>query len=231
MKNWLNKLFGARDNRAASTVTPASTPLPTQQPPQQPLRQSTKSQTIVIVSGLPRSGTSMMMKMLEAGGLPVIIDGLRAADKDNPEGYYELERVKELDKGDTAWVGEAQGKGVKVISALLEHLPAAYNYRVIFMHRRIEEILRSQRKMLEHRGEATDAVSDAEIADLFAKHVTKVLTWARSRPNFVVLEVDYNAMLQDPLPYVQSINQFLDNKLDARAMSEIINPDLYRNRA
>ena len=110
------------------------------------------SKTITVVSGLPRSGTSLMMKMLEAGGMPVLTDGIRHADADNPKGYYEFERVKALPKGDTAWVAEAQGKAVKVIAALLEYLPSTYHYKVIFMHRRMGGgILASQRKMLVRR--------------------------------------------------------------------------------
>lgn len=216
MKNFINKFFGS----GRSDVNPATGG-----------RQLASTTPVVIVSGLPRSGTSMMMKMLEAGGLPVLIDGLRAADTDNPEGYYELERVKELDKGDTAWITEAQGKGVKVISALLEYLPADYQYRVIFMHRNIEEVLNSQRKMLAHRGENVDTANDEEMADLFAKHLAKIKEWLRAQPNFAVLDVDYNEMLKDPAPYVRSINQFIDNTLDEMAMVKIVNPDLYRNRA
>jgi hypothetical protein len=161
----------------------------------------------------------------------VLIDGLRAADPDNPEGYYELERVKELDKGDTAWVAEAQGKAVKVISALLEYLPPDYHYRVIFMHRNIDEVLNSQRKMLARRGEDVNAVNDAEMAELFAKHVAKVKSWLRDQPNFSVLDIDYNAMLQKPEGYIRTINQFIDDSLDEEAMAKIINPSLYRNRA
>jgi hypothetical protein len=161
----------------------------------------------------------------------VLIDGLRAADPDNPEGYYEYERVKELDKGDTAWVADAQGKAVKVISALLEFLPPDYQYRVIFMHRNIDEVLQSQRKMLARRGENLEAVNDAEMADLFAKHLVKVKAWLRAQGNFSVLDVDYNAMMQEPERYIGMINQFIDNALDEEAMAQMIDPKLYRNRA
>ncbi|NJN53987.1 MAG: sulfotransferase [Anaerolineae bacterium] len=109
-------------------------------------------QPVIIVSGLPRSGTSMMMKMLEVGGIPPLTDQIRTADNDNPKGYYEFERVKQLDKGDTAWVADAQGKVVKVISQLLRYLPADQEYRVIFMRRNMDEILASQQKMLINRG-------------------------------------------------------------------------------
>ena len=186
--------------------------------------------TIVVVSGLPRSGTSMMMKMLEAGGLPPVVDGLRQPDTDNPEGYYEHERVKRLDKGDSDWVAEAQGKTVKVISALVEFLPPGYQYRLIFMNRRMDEVLRSQRKMLERRGEQSD-VSDDKLAELMAKHVRKVKAWVVVQPNFRLLDVDYNQMLADPLPYVRKVNGFLGGFLDESAMEAVVNPDLYRNRS
>lgn len=186
---------------------------------------------ITVVSGLPRSGTSMMMKALEAGGLPVLTDALRVADEDNPKGYYEVERVKQLDKGDTAWMADAQGKVIKVISALLEHLPAAYSYRVIFMQRALPEVLASQKKMLERRGEPTDRVSDEELTRLFTKHVQKVETWLRAQPNFQALTVDYNRMLADPQPWVRQINQFLEGRLDEARMIEVVDPALYRNRA
>jgi len=186
---------------------------------------------IVIVSGLPRSGTSMMMKMLEAGGLRVFVDNLRTPDPDNPEGYYEYERVKQLDKGDTAWVGDAQGQVVKVISALLEHLPPDYRYQVIFMNRNISEVLASQKKMLERRGEATDKVGDAEMASLFAKHVARTKAWLQAQPNFETIEVDYNQLLADPEPQTHAVNIFLGGILDEARMAAAVNPNLYRNRA
>jgi hypothetical protein len=217
MKAFWQKLFGGAQPTPAHT--PADRPAP-----------------VIVVSGLPRSGTSMMMKMLEAGGLPVMIDGLRAPDPDNPEGYYELERVKELDKGDSAWIEAARGQGIKVISALLEFLPhtlasGPVDYRVLFIHRQIDEVLRSQQKMLARRGEAGAEVSDAEMAELFAKHLVKVKQWLHDQPNFALLEVDYNAMLHTPQPYIRSINEFLGGQLDEQAMAAIVNPDLYRNRA
>ncbi len=191
-----------------------------QQPPPSP---------VIIVSGLPRSGTSMMMKMLEAGGMALIIDGIRAADEDNPKGYYEFERVKQLDKGDVAWVADAQGKAVKVISALLEYLPPEYEYSVLFMNRKMPEVLASQRKMLERRGEKSD-ISDEKLADLLHKHVRQVKAWLVHQPNFEMLDLDYNAMLVDPEPWAEQINAFLGGRLDVRAMVQVVDPNLYRNR-
>jgi len=172
----------------------------------------------------------MMMRMLEAGGLPLLTDDLRGADPDNPEGYFEYERVKALDKGDRDWLPEAQGKAVKVISALLEHLPPDYSYRVLFMNRRIEEVLASQRKMLARRGEP-GGPDDEKLADLFARHLRKVKAWLATQPNIAVLEMNYNSLLRDPAPHARQVNAFLGGNLDVERMIAIVNPDLYRNRS
>ena len=186
---------------------------------------------IVVVSGLPRSGTSMMMKMLEAGGVPLLTDHIRTPDEDNPKGYYEFERVKRLPKGDTAWLAEAQGKAVKVISALLEHLPPTYRYKVIFMQRDLREVLASQRKTLLHRGEDPDKVDEERLRHLFAKHLQQVRLWLAQQPHMEVLEVSYNLLLQDPIPHVKRINAFLGGRLNEEAMAQVVDPTLYRNRA
>ncbi|MCP4423262.1 MAG: sulfotransferase [Chloroflexi bacterium] len=186
---------------------------------------------IIIVSGLPRSGTSMMMKMLEAGGIPPLTDKLREADSDNPKGYYEFERVKQMDKGDVKWLEDTQGKAVKVISALLKYLPNQYEYRIVFMRRNMPEILASQRKMLINRGENPDDIDDAQMAELFDKHLHNTLQWIDSQPNVSALYIHYSDMLVDPMPLVEKINHFLDQDMDTIAMAGIVDPDLYRNRA
>ena len=185
---------------------------------------------VVVVSGLPRSGTSMMMKMLEAGGIPPLTDELRTADDDNPKGYYELERVKQMDKGDVEWVKDAPGKVVKVISALLKHLPAEQTYQVVFLRRHMSEILASQRKMLIRRGEDPDKMDDAQMAALFERHVQNVEQWLKKQPNFEVLYVHYSDVMADPLPEINRIGRFLGRDMDVRAMAEVVDPNLYRNR-
>ncbi len=157
------------------------------------------AQPVVVVSGLPRSGTSMMMKMLEAGGLEIVQDRVRTADEDNPKGYYEFERVKQLDQGDTAWVADAQGRAVKVISALVQHLPGDYRYSVILMQRDMQEILASQRKMLVNREEETQA-SDEEMARLFDAHLRNTTAWLTTQANVQVLEINFNELLANPRP-------------------------------
>ena len=195
-----------------------------------PTYHSDPSKTIVVVSGLPRSGTSMMMTMLEAGGISPLTDQLRAADVDNPKGYYEFERVKQLPKGDTAWLPDAQGKAVKVIAALLPHLPPEYTYRVIFMRRAMREILASQRQMLIRRGEDPDKISDDTIARLFEKHVQQVDRWISQRPNVVRLDVNYNETLKDPHPAITRIDHFLGGGLDVMKMARTVDASLHRQR-
>lgn len=190
-----------------------------------------KTRAVVIVSGLPRSGTSMMMKMLEAGGLEVLTDHIRTPNEDNPKGYYEFERVKKLPDGDVGWLPEAQGRVVKIISALLKHLPQTHTYKVLFMRRRMSEILASQQQMLVRRGEASDKVSDEEMTRLFEKHLQEVFAWMAQQPNLTYLDVDYNAMLADPRPQVAQVQAFLGLELDTQAMLAVVDPELYRQRA
>lgn len=190
-----------------------------------------QSSPVFVVSGLPRSGTSLMMNMLRAGGLPIVTDALRTADDDNPKGYFELERVKQLARGDVAWVEEAQGKVVKVISALLEHLPSTSAYKVLFMQRRLPEVLASQRRMLERRGEPTDAVPDATMSALFEKHLRTIEAWLAAQPHISVLYVPYQELVERPAGQLDRIVPFLGLELDRAAMLDAVDPGLYRNRA
>ncbi|MCA9958286.1 MAG: sulfotransferase [Anaerolineales bacterium] len=189
-----------------------------------------KKEVVTVISGLPRSGTSMMMKMLEAGGIPPVQDGIRTADTDNPKGYYEFERVKQMDKGDTSWMKDAQGKSVKIISALLKHMPKEYEYRVIFIRRNMSEILESQRKMLVRRGEDPNKMEDAKMSELFEKHLADIQGWMRDQPNISVLYVHYSDVLADPVAYAEKINDFCGGSLNIEAMIEVVDPELYRNR-
>lgn len=188
------------------------------------------SSPIVIVSGLPRSGTSMMMQMLAAGGMEILTDEQRSADLDNPKGYYELEVVKKLKEGDKGWVRQAQGKAVKVISALLEGLPDDYRYKVIFMQREMAEVLASQKQMLIRRGEATDKVSDETMAALFEKHLAQVQGWLKSQKNFEVLYVPYAEMVGNPSRLSEQVTRFLEIPLDVEAMAKVPDPQLYRQK-
>lgn len=172
----------------------------------------------------------MMMKMLAEGGLPVITDQLRRPDEDNPSGYFELEAVRQLKAGNVSWLQDADGKGVKVISSLLEYLPQDRRYKVIFMERESKETLASQRKMLDHRGQPT-GMSDEEMEQQIQQHLAAVKPWLVRQPNMEVLYVKYNALIAEPDRFCEQIAQFLDLPLDQRRMQAIPNLSLYRNRA
>ena len=185
---------------------------------------------VVIVSGLPRSGTSMMMKILEAGGLPILTDNLRTADEDNPKGYYEFEIVKDLPGGgDAAWLDGAGGKVVKIISFLLQHLPATHTYKVLFMRRNVDEILASQRQMLIRRGEPSDQ-DDAKMAETFQEHLKRVKVWLANQKNIEVLYVDYNALMKAPEAPIRAVADFLSMPLAVDKMLAVPDASLYRNR-
>ncbi len=185
---------------------------------------------ITIVSGLPRSGTSLMMQMLAAGGMPILSDGERVADIDNPRGYLEWERIKQLPK-DTASIAEAEGKAVKVISRLLLSLPEGHEYRVIFMQRPLPEVLLSQEAMLRNRGTASAAPANAAIAAAFESHLREVNAWLDSKASVKTFRVPYHEVLRNAAPIANKISQFLGIELDTRAMCDKVDATLYRNRS
>ena len=184
---------------------------------------------ICLVTGLPRSGTSLCMSMLEAGGMPVLTDGQRTADADNPNGYYEYEPVKRT-RDDPTWLNVACGKAVKMVYRLLYDLPEGFTYCTLFMRRDLDEILTSQRKMLVRKGRPESEVSDNDIRRLFQQELRRFTAWIHTQPHFHVLEVDYNELLDSATPVLIRINEFLGNRLDVTAMHQIIDPALYRNR-
>jgi lipopolysaccharide export LptBFGC system permease protein LptF len=192
--------------------------------------QRNDNKTIIVVSGLPRSGTSMMMKMLEEGGIPILTDAIRGADNDNPNGYYEFELVKKLPDGPNQWLADANHKAVKIISALLEHLPASYRYKIIFMEREPREILASQQKMLANRNEKSE-ISDTEMQEQFQKHLAAIKYWLARQPNMDVMYVDYNKMISKPENFCQAIADFIAIPVDVSKMLAVPNERLYRNRA
>ena len=190
----------------------------------------TNKDYIIIVSGLPRSGTSMMMKMLEAGGQPILTDNLREADANNPNGYYEFERVKELPNGDYGWLPGAGGKVVKIVTGLIMELPSEYKYKVIFMQRAMKEVLSSQKKMLGRLGREDDKVEDDKMKKIYQEHLKQVNAWIAKQPNVEVLYVNYNTMLGNPLDSLQKVNEFLGGDMDVSVMAGVVNKELYRER-
>lgn len=182
---------------------------------------------IVIVSGLPRSGTSLMMQMLDKGGVPVVTDHVRTADTDNPRGYYELEQVKAI-KRDASWLREMRGKAFKMVSQLLYELPSCEKYRVIFMERDLDEVIRSQDKMLARLGKPT-APAD-KIKGLFTSHLEQLREWLARQGNIDVLHVQYHDVVEQPEGEAQRVNAFLEGRADIAEMVRSVDPALYRNR-
>ncbi|HEX8517321.1 MAG TPA: alkaline phosphatase family protein [Bacteroidia bacterium] len=181
--------------------------------------------TITIVTGLPRSGTSMMMQMLKAGGIQTLTDGIRKDDENNPKGYLEFEQVKKLAL-DNSWVHEAEGKAIKVISHLLPHLPSIYNYKILFMQRDMSEILKSQQKML---GKDPN-VFPSQLAETFRKQLKKTESWLAGQPNMDVLYVNYRDIIEHPEEQAENIASFLGAELNTPEMCTAIDKDLYRNK-
>lgn len=184
---------------------------------------------ITVVSGLPRCGTSLMMQMLHAGGLPVLTDNTRTPDEDNPRGYFELEKVKKI-KQDASWLEEAEGKCFKMVSMLLYDLPPQRRYKVVFMTRNIEEILASQARMLERLGK-NRGPDDADMRGFFESHLAQLRPWLAERENMDVFFCHYNDLMGNPATWVSQTAAFLDMVLDEGRMLAAVDTSLYRNRS
>jgi hypothetical protein len=173
----------------------------------------------------------MAMRMLEAGGLGIVTDGVRVPDENNPRGYYEYERVKTLDSDpDKSWLVGARGKAIKIVSFLLRDLPETNNYHVIFMHRNIDEVMASQRKMLNALGAPPDSTTDERIAAGYRDHLVTVRNLLRRRTCFEVLELEYADVLDRPVEHAGRINRFLRLGLDAHRMAAVVDRALYRSQ-
>jgi len=186
--------------------------------------------SIIVVSGLPRSGTSMMMKMLESGGLETLTDNLRAADDSNPLGYYEDERVKRLRDGNHEWLASAVGRVVKVVSPLLEYLPTRHSYKLIFMLRSVDEIVASQARMLARNGQGAGRGTDAALAALYHAHLRKAESWLAAQRNLALMYMAYRDVIEDAEGSAIRIRRFLEVPLDQDAMVRAVDSGLYRER-
>jgi Sulfotransferase domain len=184
---------------------------------------------ITVVSGLPRSGTSMMMRMLDRGGMPILTDAVRTADDDNPLGYYEFEPVKRLAK-DTSWLPGAYNKAVKIIYVFLYNLPREHRYKVLFMKRDLDEVVASQKVMLRRRQEG-DRMGDRELIDSYEEQLQRLDRWVRHQTNFTIHYLDYSEVLSQPTKAALDINRFLGLNLDTGAMIQSVDPSLHRNRS
>ncbi|MFC1868259.1 sulfotransferase domain-containing protein [Thermodesulfobacteriota bacterium] len=189
-----------------------------------------ENNAIIIVSGLPRSGTSMMMRMLEAGGITPMTDNIRKSDEDNPKGYYEFERVKKI-REDASWLDECRGKVVKMVSALLYDLPREKTFKVVFMKRDLNEIIASQNAMLKRLGRPKSPLSDAEMAEKSANHIRKLEGWLSMQPNLEVLYLKYRDVVEKPRENAKIVSRFLRNSLDIEKMAGVVEASLYRQRS
>jgi hypothetical protein len=173
----------------------------------------------------------MLMQMLEKGGMPIVTDKIRTPDEDNPRGYHEFERIKEIDKTtDKSWLRNYRGQVIKTISFLLQYLPLDLNYQVVFMRRDIEEVLRSQNKMLERSGARDPLVPDDKMRRNYEFHLKKVFYCLDHIPNFHALYLDYPEVVANPLAEAKRLNAFLGGRLDVEAMASAVDTGLYRNR-
>jgi RNase adaptor protein for sRNA GlmZ degradation len=182
---------------------------------------------IIVVSGLPRSGTSVMMQMLDSGGVAVVTDNVRTADTDNPRGYYEFEQVKKI-KQDVSWLTATRGKVFKMISQLLYDLPPTERYRVVFMDRDMDEMLRSQDKMLERLGRK--GAPHDQIKRSYNLHLEKLRDWLRQQKNIELLYVSYNDLVEQPEEQAKRVSEFLGGQANVEQMVRAVDPALYRNR-
>jgi hypothetical protein len=192
------------------------------------LRRLRAGPPIIVVSGLPRSGTSMVMRMLEQGGVQILTDEVRLPDARNPGGYFEFAAVKTLDKGNQAWLRDARGKAVKIVSWLVTWLPEGYDYRVILMQRELEEVIASQDEMLRARGVVADPVERTR--RLYVEHLEQVRRFLDRRKCFVTLEVDYRAVIEQPHLHASRIAEFLGSGLDLERMAAVVDSTLYHYR-
>lgn len=171
----------------------------------------------------------MMMQILAAGGAGILTDNIRQPDEDNPRGYYEFERVKQV-RDDASWLDEAGGKVVKMVYRLLPDLPTDRDYRVIFMKRRLEEVIASQDEMLQRHGKAGGDTAQEQLADIYRRQLQEAERWLANQHNFTVLYVDYHDVLNDTERVVAELNAFLGGSLDVPAMCQVPDSSLYRQR-
>ena len=186
---------------------------------------------IVVVTGLPRSGTSLMMQMLHAGGMEVVTDGVRTPDDNNPRGYFEYEAVKDLDKGvPQQWLAGARGRAVKIVSPLIPSLPDTYNYLVILMQRDLDEVIASQNKMLADRGAPQNDADNERIKQRYRVMCDATLRILGARRCFSTLIVGYAEAIARPEQAARRVNRFVGGQLDEQRMAEARDSALYRNR-
>lgn len=185
---------------------------------------------IIIVSGLPRTGTSMMMNILKESGIRILEDQSREANEHNPEGYFEYQPVLELPEGNISWLENAEGQAVKVNSYYIQHLPPKYEYKVLFMERNIEEIVKSQHKTLADEGKKFHKKEIKMMGDYFRTHIKQIKTWISLQPNFSVLYISYSALVSTPGQYPSIIGEFLEYDAEKLNVEKVVDKKLYKEK-
>jgi len=185
---------------------------------------------LFIVTGLPRSGTSLMMQMLHRGGFPVLTDQQRRADTSNPRGYFEYEPVKKI-AVERKWLAHAGGKAVKIVVPLIRYVPGHYACRVVFMERPLDEIMRSQETLLQKQGKVSDREETNRLRDLFGKELRESKSLIAERSRWQVLFISYPDLMENPLLQAERLNRFLGGRLSEREMVRQVDPALYRQRS
>jgi hypothetical protein len=186
------------------------------------------SSAIIVVSGLPRSGTSLMMQMLDQGGVEIVTDHIRTADIDNPRGYYEFEAVKRV-KQDASWLPDTRGKAFKAVSQLLYDFPSTERYLILFMEREFDEMLQSQEKMLVRSGR--EPAPAAAMKEAYRSHLDRLHVWLGQQSYMSVMPVRYNELVREPASHAQRVAEFLEGAAEWEKMAAAVDPSLYRNRA
>jgi hypothetical protein len=183
---------------------------------------------ITVVTGLPRSGTSLMMQMLAAGGIPPLTDNVRGPDESNPRGYFEFEPVKRL-RSDQSWLEQSRGHAVKIVHLLVRELPidSRLQYRVILMRRNMREILASQRVMLERQGKKS--ADETLLAEGYRAQLRELERWLQHK-QFATLTIDHGDLIRNPRGAAVKIDKFLDGNLNIDEMTKVVDPALYRQR-
>jgi predicted AlkP superfamily phosphohydrolase/phosphomutase/tetratricopeptide (TPR) repeat protein len=188
-----------------------------------------RNQIITVVSGLPRSGTSLMMQLLVAAGRAALTDGKRGADPDNPLGYYEFAPVLDLAR-DSSWIPQARGKVVKIVAHLLSHLPRTEHYHVIFMERHLAEVIASQRAMLERQGRRGAELDEQKLAETYVAQLSRLRRQIADRPELRLWSVNYHELLTEPARLVPQLAEFLGAPFDVATATTAVRPDLRRQK-
>lgn len=181
---------------------------------------------IVLVSGLPRSGTSLMMQMLDKGGVEALVDGKREADDSNPKGYYEYEPVMSLHR-DNSWMKKTKNKSLKVVAPLLKHIDPQFRYKIIFMKRDLNEVVKSQQKMI---GKSTDTLP-ITLLNSYQEQLNHIEVWKEKEPGVELIYIDYKEIIENPDKMSEKVENFIGKKLNKEKMAACVDKSLYRNRA